>query len=436
MIAVCIVGSGPSGFFAADAILRKMPDAGIDILDRLPTPFGLVRGGVAPDHQGTKSIARQFERVCLKPNVRFLGGVTLGRDVSYEELKQVYDVVILALGCAEDRTLGVPGERLPGVYGSAAFVGWYNGHPDHRDLAPLLDRSAVAIVGNGNVALDVARVLAKTTVEMASSDLCRHAAEAIAAAPLTDIHVIGRRGPAQASFTPAELAELGTLERAEPMVDPACLADVRDAAGDRVREKNIEILRGFASRGTAGKPVRIHLAFHAAPQAVLGTDRVAGIRLARTHIGQATATGETFDLPVGAVVSCIGYRSQPIPGLPFDEARGIIRNDDGAVEPGVYAVGWGKRGPSGTIPTNRADSIAVVGKSLRAIKTGEAAKEGGGALDRMLAARGVTPVTFADWQRISAAEVARAPAGRPREKFTRIEEMVSISGSGRTDGAR
>lgn len=428
-IEACVVGSGPSGFFAADALLRRVPDIRVDILDRLPTPYGLVRGGVAPDHQGTKNIARQFERLCQHPSVRFLGNVGLGRDVGYEKLKDCYDLVVLALGAPVDRKLGVPGEDLPGVYGSGAFVGWYNGHPDHRDLAPLLDCPAVAIVGNGNVAIDVARVLAKTPEEMAGSDLCRHAGEVIAAAPLTDIYVIGRRGPAQASFTPAELAELGRLRRTAPKVAPRDVA-ANLPADSPAAKKNLEILRGFAQQPPAGKPLTLHFIFHAAPQAILGRERVEGIRLARSGVAAeaGAVTDNAVELAVGAVVTCIGYRTVAVPALPFDPARGVVRNVDGQVEPGVCVVGWSKRGPSGTIPTNRADSFAVIERAVGSIGESLTAKPGGRALDLLLSERSVRAVTFADWLRIDEREKATAPPGRPREKLTRTEELLAAIG--------
>lgn len=436
---VCIVGSGPSGLYAADTILRKRPGCAIDILDRLPTPFGLVRAGVAPDHQGTKNIVRQFERSMTKPGVRFLGNVCVGRDVTYAELKATYDAVILALGAPVDRTLGIPGEDLAGVYGSGAFVGWYNGHPDHAGLAPLLDKGGVAVIGNGNVALDIARILAKTPAEMATSDICSHAVAAIAAAPLTDIYVLGRRGPLEASFTSAELAELGHLERARPVVDAAVLEgvtaeSVADPREQKVKEKNLEILREFAAitqeGGSNEAPVRVHLLFNAAPKEILGADgRVAALRVERTTIenGRAVTTGETFDLPVGAVMTAIGYRIAPIDGVPVDAGRGIVANRDGKVEDGVFVVGWAKRGPSGVIPSNRADSMAVAELALAHLEGAAGSAPGPAALDSLLAGRGVAPVCFDDWQKINAAEVARAADGRPREKFTCIAEMLAAA---------
>lgn len=429
---VCIVGSGPSGLYAADTILRKRPGCAIDIIDRLPTPFGLVRAGVAPDHQGTKNIVRQFERSMTKPGVRFLGNVCIGKDITYAELKASYDAVVLALGAPVDRTLGIPGEDLGGVYGSGAFVGWYNAHPDHADLAPRLDTPGVAVIGNGNVALDIARILAKTPAEMTGSDISAPAVDAIAAAPLTDIYLLGRRGPLEASFTSAELGELGHLDRARPVVDPAVLEGVTaDAVSDpkeqKVKDKNLEILREFAAR-TDDKPVRVHLLFNAAPKEILGADgQVAGLRIERTRVenGRAVSTGETFDLDVGTVVTAIGYRIAAIDGVPVDDNRGIVANQDGRVENGVFVVGWAKRGPSGVIPSNRSDSMAVAELILGHLETAAGRTPGPAAIDALLAERGVTPVCFDDWQKINAAEVARATEGRPREKFTRITEMLA-----------
>jgi NADPH-dependent glutamate synthase beta subunit-like oxidoreductase len=429
--AIAIVGSGPSGFYAADALLRKLRGCRVDIIDRLPTPFGLVRGGVAPDHQSTKAVQRVFERTATREGVRFLGHVEVGRDVSYDELKAAYDAVVIAIGCPTDRKLGIPGEGLAGAHGSWAFVGWYNGHPAFRDLAPRLPGPAVAVIGNGNVAIDCVRVLAKTPAEMAKSDLCRHAAEVIAQAPLTDLYLIGRRGPVQASFTPVELAELGQLERCVPLVDGEALErDIAAAepAEIKAKEKVLESLRRFAANKPGDKPLRLHLRFWSAPTAILGTDHVEGLRLKRMRLpdGSTGHSGEFEELPVATVITAIGYGAAPFPGLPFDAQRGLVPNREGRVEPGVYAVGWAKRGPSGTIPTNRADSMAVaelIAADMGA--AGESGKGGPAALDALLAARGAHPVSFAEWQRINEAETRRAEPGRPREKFTRLEEMLA-----------
>jgi ferredoxin--NADP+ reductase len=429
-VAIAVVGSGPSGFYAADALLRKLSGCRIDIIDRLPTPFGLVRGGVAPDHQSTKTVQRVFERTALREGVRFLGLVEVGRDVSYDELKAAYDAVVIAIGCPVDRRLGIPGEALKGVYGSWSFVGWLNGHPGFRDLEPALAGPRIAVIGNGNVAIDCVRVLAKTPSEMANSDLCGHAAEALAQLRLERLYLIGRRGPLEASFTPVELAELGELERCVPIVDGAALE--RDIAAGEPAEaerkaKVLEALRRFAANKPGSKPIELHFLFWSAPVAILGEARARALRLERTRLpdGSAGHTGETYELEASTVITAIGYVGAPFPGLPMDERRGIVRNEAGRVEPGVYAVGWSKRGPSGTIPTNRADSIAVAELMAADLAAPHGAKPGPAGLDALLAARGVRPVGFAEWQKINAAEVAAAAPGRPREKLTRIAEMLA-----------
>lgn len=431
-LSIAIVGSGPAGFYTAEALNRKAPDARIDIIDRLPTPYGLVRYGVAPDHQGTKAILRVFERAATKPNVRFLGHVEIGRDLALAELAALYDAVVLAVGAPRDRKLGIPGEDLPGVFGSAAFVGWYNGHPDHAGLDPDLNVASVAVIGNGNVAIDVVRVLAKTEAEMAKSDLAPAAAAAIRAAPLRELHMIGRRGPIEAGFTNAELAELGRLERCAPQVDPADLPAEVGAGEDpvrKVKEANLATLRQFAAAGD-GKPLRLRFHFHAAPVAVLGRDRVEGLRLARTETvaGRTVITDRTFDLPCGLVVTCIGYDARPLDGAPFDDRRGIFPNEDGRIGPGLYAVGWAKRGPSGVIATNRADGIAVADRVLADLTGINSGKPGPAGLDARLAKAGIRVVDFADWRKIDAAEVAAAPPGAPRRKLTAVADMLAVLG--------
>lgn len=435
-VSICIVGSGPAGLYMADALARRHAGAAIDVLDRLPTPYGLVRAGVAPDHPGTKAITRQFDRTLARPGVRFRGNVTVDRDVTLAELRAAYDAVVLAVGAPEDRRLGIPGEALAGVHGSGAFVGWYNGHPDHAPLAPRLPGPGVAIIGTGNVALDVARVLTKTPEEMAQGDLCAHAARVIHAAPLSDIWVIGRRGPLEAAFTPAELGALGHLARARPVVEAAALPDSPppglDPASAKIVEKNLDILRGFATRPhTETAPVRIRFLFNAAPQAIEGTTgAVTGLRLARTRMvhGRAVPTGETLTLPVGTVISAIGHRCRPLEGAPLDQGRGIIANTDGMVAEGLFVVGWARRGPTGVIPTNRADAMAIAERVVGwlADRAG-GARPGPTALDALLAARGVRVVSLTDWERINRTEIARgAAAGQPRQKIPSVAGMLAL----------
>ena len=437
-IHAAIVGAGPSGLYVVDALSRKLPQVRIDLIDRLPTPLGLLRGGVAPDHQATKSIARQFERVLGKESVRFLGNVAVGRDISYAELKASYDVVVVCIGALIDRRMAIPGEDLAGVYGSGAFVAWYNGLPCGRDLDPSIDTGSVAIVGNGNVALDIARILGKSEGELANSDLCRHARLKFAAASLSDIWLIGRRGPLDSGFTPAELGELGELSRVAISVDGAQLpAQVPDGLADERRknvEKNLALLQGFAARSEpAAKTIRLHFLFNAAPVAILGGQQVSRLKLERTRVdnGVLALTGETFEISAGTVISAIGYRSQAIPGLPFDDRQGIVSNQLGRVEPGVYAAGWCKRGPRGVIPANRTDSLAVAELIIQDLAVGPTpGKAGGAGLDRLLADRDVRVVDFAGWQRINAAEIAAgASQGRPREKLTHLAELLAAAAS-------
>ncbi len=432
---VVIVGAGPAGFYVADALLRSLPDARIDLVDRLPTPYGLVRGGVAPDHQGTKNVARQFERTLTRSAVRFVGNVRVGRDVSYEEIRQAYEVMVISTGAPVDRSLGIPGEDLSGVYGSGAFVGWYNGVPDYSELAPPLDHPALAVIGNGNVALDIVRILAKTPEELATSDLPRHARETLARSALRDIFLIGRRGPAQAAFSPAELAELGDLAQAHPVVDASQIStpipERGDAGGPRNSEKILDLLHRFAEPPPRPKPLRIHLLFHATPAAVLGNARVTGLHLERNRSvgGRMEPAGGSFDLQVGVVVTAIGYRSAPIRGLPFDDARGVVKNVGGRVSDGVYATGWCRRGAHGTIPDNRSDAMSVAGLIVADLSAsgGTYRKPGPAMLDALLAARGVERVDYAGWQRIHVAESARAGPGRPREKLTQIQELLAAA---------
>jgi len=409
---IAIIGSGPSGLFCADALIRQNPELKIDVFDRLATPYGLVRFGVAPDHQGTKAVTRQFDRLFANPNIRFLGNVSIGTELPLAELRNHYDAVVLALGAHADRPLGVPGEELPGCYGSMAFVGWYNGHPDFRALEPLLDRPAVAVIGMGNVSVDILRVLGKSKAEMANSDLTAHAAAVINAAPLTDFYALGRRGPIEASFTSAELAEIGRLERVRPVVNKADLPEGLpsgiDPAELKVKEKNLQLLHEFADR-TDEKPIKLHFMFHQRSEAVMGKDRVEGLKL----------VGQDKPLEIGTLIRAIGYYTAADGDLPQSDAKGVIANTDGRIAPALYVVGWAKRGPSGTIPTNRADSKAVADLMLADFATDTVpAKQGPAALDAWLESRGVRVIDWAGWKRIEMAETAGAVPPSPRAKLT------------------
>ncbi len=431
---IAIIGSGPSGFYAAEAALKAFGDeVAIDILDRLPTPYGLIRAGVAPDHQSIKAVARRYEAVAKDRRVSFVGSVEVGRDVSLTELRGLYDDVVLAVGAPADRALGIPGEELPGVFGSGAFVGWYNGHPDFASLAPRLDHTGVAVVGNGNVAIDCARVLAKTVDELAHSDIAAHALAALAGSAVSDIHILGRRGPYQASFTLKEVGELGELERATPVVRPEDLPDpAGDAALETGHRRVVEVLRRFAVAGPdAAKPVKIHFDFFHRPVRILGTERVEGVEVALTRVdagGTATDTGETRIIPCGLVIAAIGYRSVPLEAAAFDPRGGRFANQDGRIDDGLWCVGWAKRGPSGTIGTNRPDGFAVV-ERIKAEGAPAAGRAGRAGLLALLAGRGVKPSSFADWEAIDRAEVAAARPGAPREKIVELAALRALCGA-------
>lgn len=425
---VAVIGAGPAGYYTAEALTAGEQDVRVDIIDRLPTPYGLIRAGVAPDHQSIKNVSRRYEATNLREDVRFVGNLSLGRDVTLKELQELYDVIVLATGAAKDRPLGVEGEDLPGVHGSGAFVGWYNSHPDYKNLDPDLRVASVAVIGNGNVAVDVARILAKTADEMASSDLAAHAAEHIHSSTIKDIYMLGRRGPIEGAFTPKELGELNKLENCVTLVDPAQLPD---PAGDDVltgaTKKNMVALRAMAENEPDGKPVRLHLQFYRRPMAIMGEDCVCGIRLEHTIVedGKCIGTGESEVLPAGLVIPCIGYRSSPLEDVPYDENRGVYKNDEGLIAPGLYCVGWCRRGPTGTIGTNKPDGIGIAAKILEEVAP--SGKHGRDGLNAIIDERGLKIVTFQDWKKIEAAEVDAAEGEAPRVKLTDLEEMVSIA---------
>jgi ferredoxin--NADP+ reductase len=423
---VAVIGSGPAGYYTAEACQKVFGDeVRVDILDRLPVPFGLIRTGVAPDHQSIKGVSRRYEAVALTDNVRFVGNVTLGKDVSLDELRELYDAVVLATGAPHDRKLEIPGAELSGVVGSAAFVGWYNGHPDYADLHPPLDGPAV-VIGNGNVALDVARVLAKAEDELEGSDIVAHALDSLHGSHVHNITLLGRRGPHQIAMTPKELGELGELAHAMPVVDPADFPPAEDdSVLDPGQRKSVGHLRRYA-QGMPEKPIRIVFDFFAMPVAIEGDGKVERVIVERTALGfdgSAHGTGETYAIPASLVVSCIGYRTPPIEGVPYDDKAGRFANLDGRVLPGLYAVGWARRGPTGTIGTNRPDGFAIAEKIAEDIGGGSG-KAGRPGLDALLAGRGTDVVTFRDWQKIDAAEIAAARVGAPREKFVSVDGML------------
>lgn len=430
---IAVIGSGPAGYYTAEAAQKQWGDGvRVDVFDALPVPFGLIRTGVAPDHQSIKGVSRRYEATALSENVRFVGNVTIGKDVSIAELQDLYDAVVLATGAPRDKRLGLPGEDLGNVFGSAAFVGWYNGHPEFAELAPDLSGRTAVVIGNGNVALDVARILAKSQAEFGSSDIVAHALDALAASRVERIVILGRRGPHQIAMTPKELGELAHLERAFPHVEASDLPDdAEDAALDPGQRKSVALLRSFAAFGPedrAGKPIEVLFDFFAAPKAIVGGGKVEAVEVERTRLedGRAVGTGEIYRVPADLVVACIGYQTSPIPGVPFDENGGRFANEDGRVLPGLYCVGWARRGPSGTIGTNRPDGIAIIERIAGDIGEG-AGKLGRAGFDGLAEERNLALVTFRDWQKIDEAEIQRAREGAPREKFVAIAEMIEAA---------
>lgn len=427
-INVAVIGSGPSGFYTVEALKKSGKDVRVDMIERLPTPFGLIRGGVAPDHQTTKKVARVYEKTAQTEGVGYFGNVEVGRDVSLEELKGMYDAIVLAVGAPRDRKLGIPGEDKTGVFGSADFVGWYNGHPDFTDLKPDLNTETVVVIGNGNVAIDAARVLVKTDAEMAATDIADHAAAAIRDSGITDVYMVGRRGPIEAKFTNVELREMGKLENCVPVVDAGVLPDSVEGEwsdrDQRLKERNLATMKEFLDVDPAGKDKRVHFSFYAKPVEILGGAAVEGIRMERTRVedGRSVGTGEFFEIACGLVIPAIGYYSEPFPGVPFDEAAGIVVHEDGRVGDGVYAVGWIKRGPTGVIGSNKPDGETAANQILEDITDG--AKPGHEALAALLAERSVRVVDYSDWKKIDEAEARSAREGAPRRKFVTVDDMV------------
>lgn len=454
MVRAAVIGSGPAGVYAAAALAAGGVD--VDVLDRLPCPFGLVRYGVAPDHPKIKSISAALRKVMLTPGVRFLGNVEVGTDVTVEELHRHYEVVLVAAGAAVDRRLGVPGEDLPGSHSATQFVAWYNGHPDVAPDAFRLDATSVAVVGLGNVALDVARILARSPADLARTDLPEHVLRAFEASKVTDIHIVGRRGPAQAKFTTKELREFGEVDGADVLVDPGDLeldpASRAVVDAEPAVRRNLEVFRGWAGReptggDAVGQPRQVHIHFWARPVAVLGEQAVTGLRVERTAAdadGRVAGTGQTRDLPVQMVFRSVGYRGVPMPGLPFDADAGVIPNVAGRVlavpggtevVPGEYVAGWIKRGPTGVIGTNKSDAAETVAAVLEDLPSLPSAPEPGlDALPVLLAARSVPVVAWQGWEAIEAAETAHgAQCGRGTVKIADRTTLMRVA-QARRDG--
>jgi ferredoxin/flavodoxin---NADP+ reductase len=452
---VAIVGSGPAGFYAAGSLLKSKshPDlcVQVDMYDRLPTPWGLVRGGVAPDHPNIKAVSRVYEKTAAHPEFRFYGNVEYGRDLHHHDLAPRYHALVFAVGSQTDRRLGIPGEDLPGSWAATEFVAWYNGHPDYRDLDFDLSHERAVVIGNGNVATDVARMLALTGDELATTDVADHALEVLAESRVREIVVLGRRGPAQVAFTNPELLELGEMSDADVFVDPEDVeldplsnAFIESDAASTTAKKNVEILTGYAAREPTGKPRRIVLRFLVSPVAILGEERVEGIRICHNELVadesgsiRARPTDVLEEIECGLVFRSIGYRATPLEGLPFDERRCVIPNEGGRILdsgrplPGEYVVGWIKRGPTGIIGTNKRDAQETVDQLLEDLDAGrllDPPDPDRASLEELLAERAPDHVTYAGWEAIDRAEKAAGePQGRPRVKLCTFEELLDAA---------
>ena len=431
---VAIVGSGPSGFYATEALLKSGQRVKIDLLERLPVPYGLVRSGVAPDHPKLKQVIDVYAKIAESPDFNYIGNVRVGRDISIDQLRASHHAIILTCGAESDRSLDIPGESLPGSHTATEFVGWYNGHPDYRDRSFDLSHETAVVIGQGNVAADVARILAKTPEELAHTDIAEHALAALGRSQVRNIFVIGRRGPAQAKFTPKELREFGELEHCDAVVDAAELQlndasriELDDRAGAGAR-KVYEQFREFAGQRATGKPRRVVFTFLKSPVEIIGDTRVSGMRLERNVLSgepsrqSARGGGETMEIAAGVVFRSIGYKGVALPGVPFDSRNGVIPNLDGRVThqgatvPQLYAAGWIKRGPTGIIGTNRADSVATVNaliSDLSSLDSGSA-KRGAEEIFEGLRRKGIRHINFSDWKELDKREIERGrPSGKP-----------------------
>jgi ferredoxin/flavodoxin---NADP+ reductase len=453
---VAIIGAGPTGFYAAEQLLRQ-PGlvAQADLIDRLPTPFGLVRGGVAPDHQKIKAVTAAFDKTAALPGFRFFGGVELGKHVSVEDLRGHYHQIVYATGAQTDRRMEIPGEDLKRSHPATEFVAWYNGHPDYRDCQFDLSQERAAVVGVGNVAIDVARILCRTPEELEQTDIADYALEALRRSRVREVYLLGRRGPAQAAFTNPEIKELGDLADADIVTIPSevALDELSRAAlehsPDRATAKKVEILQSYAARRPLGKRRRLIVRFLVSPVELIGNDasEVVGMRLVKNRLS-ATPTGtlqakptQVFEeLPVELVFRSVGYRGVPLPGVPFNDDWAVVLNDKGRVlDPGSkqplvgeYTAGWIKRGPTGVIGTNKSDAAETVASMLEDLAQDahlRPEQPSAAAAEQMIRDRQPRYLAYADWQRLNAIEVERGRArGRPRLKFTRVEDMLAALG--------
>ncbi|MBI3796249.1 MAG: NADP oxidoreductase [Deltaproteobacteria bacterium] len=449
---VAVFGAGPAGFYAVEELLKQQEIAvAVDLFDRLPTPYGLVRGGVAPDHQKIKAVIRQYEKTAARSGFRFFGNVTFGENLSLSEILGYYHQVLFTTGAEADRRMGIPGEDLLGSYPATVFVGWYNGHPDYRDLQFDLGVERADVVGNGNVAMDVTRILARSIDELAKTDIADYALEALRESKIKEIYLLGRRGPAQAAFTNPEIRELAELAGADLVVKPEELEldEVNreflvQHAAEQTHQRNVDTLRAQIAKGEGSQPKKIRARFFVSPVEVLGKEGVEGLRLEKnrlvkdgTGVFKAQGTGVYEEIPCQLVFRSIGYKGHQLPGVPFDERNGIIPNQDGRVIdpatktplPRVYVAGWIKRGPSGVIGTNKSDATATVQVMLEdaaQYSAGEGLSSAPDAIPALLAQKQIRAVTFIDWKRIDQIEIAAGKKrGKPREKLTTIAELLA-----------
>jgi ferredoxin--NADP+ reductase len=447
---VAIIGSGPAGFYAAEALLKRADaTVEVDMFERLPTPYGLVRGGVAPDHQKIKTVIRVFASTAARPTFRFLGNVRLGRDLTVEELRRHYHQIVYATGNEADRRLGIPGEGIARCTPATVFVGWYNGHPDYRQAKVDLSVQRVAVIGNGNVAVDAARILLRTPAELEKTDIAAHALETLRRSQVREVFILGRRGPEQAAFSPAELKELGKMEAADVVVAPGELAGCAgsESTGNTEQDKNLKILQSFATQQTRANAKTLHLRFLVSPTEVIAdaAGNVAGLALEKNRLEArpdgtlaARGTGEIEVLQVGMVLPAIGYAAERIAGVPYDEKARVIANEDGrvvdaasrAVIANEYVVGWARSGPQGLIGEHKRASAHVVahmiadgaGLAARALPPRDA-------IVTLLRERGLQPVSFEDWKQLDDVEVVRgARRGAPRDKIVDVEAMLAVLG--------
>ncbi len=449
---VAIVGSGPSGFYAAEALIKSDVNVKVDVLERLPSPFGLVRSGVAPDHPKLKQAILLYDKIAQSPEFNLIANVTVGKDISVDELRSSHHAIIFTCGAESDRKLGIPGEDMPGSYTATEFVAWYNGHPDYRQRQFDLSNEVAVIIGQGNVAADVARILSKTVDELKHTDIAEHALDALAESKIRDIYVIGRRGPAQAKFTPKELREFGELEDCDAVVDSSEL-ELNEASIKELGEKSnigskkiYDLFQKYASQQISGpassrKARRCHFQFLRSPVELVGDSKLERVKIEYNQLSgdpfkqSARGSGEFYDLETGILFRSIGYRGIPIEGVPFNDSWGVFPNEDGRITendekvPQFYTAGWIKRGPSGIIGTNRACSVATVASllaDLDTLDTGEQ-KTGAEMLYPLLESRNIRSLNYQEWQKIDLKEVERGePKGKPREKFTSVNEMMSV----------